>query len=320
MNIDQAERLPLVPETTLRAHKVFFPTDTRFRSCARLQQALWRERNGVPIGASIGVDTKKKQYGHLIAAGAAAAGANFISPLVHRVVYRELRYREPGALIDDNRLYRNLLASMPLAMNLFGPMKADNVLAERWVAECFPDMAGTVCNIQFEHSPGRGDPRFLADGTAYDVFISLRRPDGTKAFLAIEVKFSEGMTEPEARPRERYDELSASCGLFVDGDDPALRKNPFQQLWRQHMLAHSIVGSGLYDAGRVVVIAPSLNTDVQRTAGRYQKLLAPGDGQVGFQSLSLEEAVHAVALAGDTEHARALALRYTDYSEVHALI
>jgi hypothetical protein len=320
MNIDQAERLPLVPETTLRAHKVYFPTDTRFRACARLQQALWRERNGMPIGTAIDVASRKKQYGHLLATGAAAAGANFISPLVHRVVYRELRYREPGALIDDRRLYGNLLASMPLAMNLFGPLKADNDLAERWVAECFPDMAGTVSNIQFEHSPGRGDPRFLADGTAFDVLISIRRPDGSKVFLAVEVKFSEGMTEPEARPRERYDELSASCGLFIDGDDPALRKNPFQQLWRQHMLAQSMIATGLYDAGRVVIIAPSLNTDVQRAASRFQKLLATGEGLVGFQSVSLEEAVHAVALAGDTDHARALALRYTDFSAVHGLI
>ena len=246
--------------------------------------------------------------------------ANFISPTVHRVVYRELRYREPGALIDDNRVYRNLLASMPLALNLFGPMKSDTGLAERWVAECAPELAGTVCNIQFEHSPGRGDPRFTADGTAFDVFISLRRPDGAKAFLAIEVKFSEGMNEPEPRLRERYDELSSSCGLFINGGDPALRKNPLQQLWRQHMLAQSIVGSGLCDAGRVLVIAPSLNTQVQRATDRYRRTLTDGEGLVGFQTLSLEEAVHAVALAGNAEHARALALRYTDFSDVHALI
>ena len=39
----QFRQLPLIPKAVLKRHKVFETFDTRFRSCARLLQALWRE-------------------------------------------------------------------------------------------------------------------------------------------------------------------------------------------------------------------------------------------------------------------------------------
>lgn len=317
---DEPERLPLLSETVRKAHRTFIPTDSRFRAAARLNQALWREQHNVPIGVSVDTAGRPKKYGHLIGAGAAAAGWNFLDPVVHRTVFRELAYREPAALIDTQRVYRNMLASTPLAYNVFGFLKANIELAEKWVAECFPEMAGTISNVQFEHSPGRGDPRFTEDGTAFDVFISLRRDDGSKVFIAIEVKYSEEMSEPEPRLRARYDDLSQSSDLYKDHEDPALRRNPHQQIWRQHLLAHAMVASGLYDGGVVALMAPALNSSVQRAAVTYSRLLNPDPGQVQFRNLPLEEAIGAIALAGAAEYARAVADRYTSFGRVHALI
>ena len=49
---DQCFRhLPLIPEPVLRRHRVFEPSDTRFRACARLLQALWREQHRLSIGS-----------------------------------------------------------------------------------------------------------------------------------------------------------------------------------------------------------------------------------------------------------------------------
>ena len=49
--------LPLIPEDVLKKHRVNLPfDDTRFRSAARLLQALWREERGLPIGSYIGED------------------------------------------------------------------------------------------------------------------------------------------------------------------------------------------------------------------------------------------------------------------------
>jgi hypothetical protein len=320
MDIELPERLPLVDEATLRAHKAFEPNDTRFRACARLLQSMWRERHELAMGAFVAPGGRRKKQGNLLNGLAAAAGANFIAAEIHKLVRRELAYREPGAMIDEQRLYGNLLSSMPLAWNFFGVLKLDRALAERFVEAICPELAGRVAHIQFEHSPARGDPNFTDDGTAFDAFISIRREDGTKAFLAFEVKYSETMTEPEARHRERYDTLTHESGLFLDPDDETLRRNPSQQLWREHLLAQAIVQNGLYDEGRFILLAPKLNNNVQRAALTYARALAPVTrGQVAFINLTLEDAIETLGQTGAPGPAAAIEERYLDFTPVHAL-
>lgn len=321
MELFPADRLPLVPETTLKAHKAFCPNDSRFRACARLLQALHREKAGWGIGTYETGTGRKVKKGNLVGIYDGAAGANFISPDVHRLARRELAYREPGAMFEEKRLYENLLSSAPLALNLLGPLKLDRELAEAFVRETAPDLAGRVCSVTFEHSPGRGDRNFTDDGTAFDAFIVIRQEDGKKVFIAIETKYSESCTEPEARLRDRYDELSRSSGLFNDSEEHALRRNPIQQFWRLHLLAQSMIDAELYDAGRVVIIAPGLNDQVQRAIGRYEAHLAPPQGgKATFHNLPLENAIACLALAGAPQSASDLTARYVNFEPVHALI
>ena len=140
-------------------------------------------------------------------------------------------------------------------------------------------------------------------------------------FIAIEIKYSESCGEPEPPMRERYDTLSTSSELFIDPDDPALRRNPIQQMWRLHMLGQSMIDAGLYDAGAVVVIAPRLNDQVQRAVSQYRTHLAPPTaGKASFINLPLEDAIAALALAGAPDMARAITTRYVDFSPIHDLI
>ncbi len=50
--------------------------------------------------------------------------------------------------------------------------------------------------------------------------------------------------------------------MFVDPDSPALRGGALNQLWRQQLLAAAILERGLYDEGRVVVVAPAPNREL----------------------------------------------------------
>lgn len=321
MDLFPPDRLPLVPEALLKAHKVYSPNDSRFRACARLLQALHREAAGWTMGSHVNPRGQKRKMGHLLATYEGAAGGNFLSPEVHRLARRELAYREPGALWDETRLYSNMLSSTPMALNLFGPIKLDRDLAEAFVREIAPDLAGRVCAVTFEHSPGRGDPHFLADGTAFDVAICIRQDDGKRTFIGIETKYSETCAEAEPRMRERYDDLARESDLFIDADDPALRRNPVQQCWRLHLLGQAMVACGLYDAARIFVVAPRLNDQVQRAVSQYREHLASaGSGQASFANMPLEDAIAALALAGAPDHAVALTRRYVDMTPVHQLI
>jgi hypothetical protein len=319
MSVLEYGRLPLVPESTLRKHHVYEPSDSRFRSAARLRQALLRETQGLPIGDYRTAKGTRRKLGSYINCQAAAKAANFISPEVARLVRREIAYREEGALIDEGRLWRNMLSSAPAAFNVIGPLKLDMRLANSVLRALCSDFVQRTTAILFEHSPARRHPAFTHDRTAFDAIAKCTTREGHHGFVGIELKYSETMTEPPARLRQRYDDLSRSSGLYKDPDDAALRENPLQQFWRQHMLAAAMVQNGLYSAGRFIVIAPAFNTQVADAVRQYRGHLS-NEGPVSFDAVPLESVVAAIRRAGAVEVAELLHDRYCNFDPVDALI
>lgn len=313
--------IPAIPEAILKAHKVNESSDTRFKSAARLLQSLWRADAGLPIGTHRNPDGKHRKLGSRINAASARAGANFLSPEIANLSRREVVYREAGAIIDQERLWANLLSSQPLCFNLFGALKLVPEKANAFFRALFPDYVERVEGIWFEHSPGRGDPAFTADHSAFDVFAPIVTTTGESGFVAIEVKYSETMMEPVAQLKPRYDELSASAQVFIDPNAQALRTAPLQQLWREHLLSRVMVGNGLYGQGRFVVIHPAQNANCASAVRAYQRHFASADPEVtGFQAITLEECLSALAAIGDQETADALHARYLDFARIDRAI
>ena len=147
----------------------------------------------------------------------------------------------------------------------------------------------------------------------------MRRADGAKTFLAFEIKYAESMSDTPAKLRRRYDEFAQASELYRDHRAEALRRAPLQQLWREHMLAHSLVTSGLYDAGAFVLVAPALNTEVQRAATAYHQHLADRPDHTRFVNMTLGTFINNQRHAGAAEEAQALYDRYLDFTTVHAL-
>ncbi len=311
------DRVPLIPETARRRHRVFVPADHRFKAAARFLQALWREDRGLAIGTHIDrrEPHRPRRLGSRISTAAGALGANFIHPDIVPVVTRALAYREPGAAYDVDRLRTNLLSSQPLAFNLFGPLARDLALATRFVAKLFPGTLTRVHDILFEHSPGRSDHRFTADRTAYDVVLRGRDATGARALLCIEIKYSEAGHEPAPPPHPRHAEIARTTpGLFVDPDDPTLTGPACQQLYRQHCLASAMLTAGLADTATLAFIAPTHNQLAHAAATAYTRQLTdPQAGPIPFVPTTLEHAFAALATAGLPDHARALHRRYTDF-------
>ncbi len=309
--------LPLIPETTRRRHAVFVPADHRFKAAARFLQALWREDRDLPIGAHIDRANphRVRRLGSRISIAAGRTGANFMTPNIAAVVARALAYREPGAAYDVGRLRTNLLSSQPLAFNLFGSLAADPVLATRFMAELFPGALAEVTDILFEHSPGRGDPRFTGDRTAFDVVIRGTTPTGARALICIEMKYSEAGHEAAPPPHPRHMEIGHKTpGLFVAPDDPTLIGPACQQHYRQHCLASAMLTAGLADTATLAFIAPAHNHLAHTAASTYTRhLMEPAAGPIPFIPLTLEHAFTALAAAGLPAHAAALHRRYTDW-------
>ena len=310
--------LPLIPEAARRRHHVFVPADHRFKAAARFLQALWREDRDLPIGTHIDRANphRVRRLGSRISIAAGRTGANFMNAEIAAVAARALAYREPGSAYDISRLRTNLLSSQPLVFNLFAPLAADPALATRFIAELVPTaQLATIDSILFEHSPGRGDPRFTADRTAFDVVIRGATATGARALICIEMKYSEAGHDAAPPPHPRHAEIARTTpGLFIAPEDPTLTGPVCQQLYRQHCLASAMLTAGLADTATLAFIAPAHNQLAHAAAATYNhRLTDPHAGPIPFVPLTLEHAFTALAAAGLPNHARALHRRYADW-------
>jgi len=315
-------QLPIVPKNVLRKHRVLEKFDNRFRACARLLQALWRETQQLPIGTYAAPSGGQRRIGSLLSSSAADAGRNFLSPEVAHLVRREMAYQEAGALIDQRRLYGNLLSSMPLAFNLFAPLRLNRDLAAKVVRSLIPGIdLVQVLHVWFEHSPGRGRIELTGDRTAWDVAIVYERADGERGLLAIEQKYSEGGNEPASDLSERYNELAASSELYKNPASAVLRTGPCQQLFREHLLTYAAVYRGDYAEARFVLVAPRHNHLQQQGAWLYASHLAePGPDTVPFLNIELEQVIEAIGWAGELDYAYALHDRYLNWFKIDAIV
>jgi len=315
--------LPLIPKPVLAKHRAAEQFDNRFRSCARLLQSLWRQRQNLPIGSYLPKSGRKRTIGSLLSTAAAQEGRNFFTPAIAELARFEIAYQERHALIDQNRLFCNLLSSMPLAFNAFGPLRQNLDLAAQVLRAIIPGIdLKAVREVLFEHSPGRQDPTLTGDRSAFDVAFIYETGGGQIGFIGMEVKYSETGTEPappELNPR--YADLAHGSGLYREPDHAALRVNPLQQLFREHLLAQAAVMRGDYAQAYFVLLAPRLNHLVQNSATLYASFLNPPiKGQVSFVNVHLEQLVEAYGWASAQDHAAALQERYLDWGKVHEAV
>ncbi len=312
-------RVPFIDPLVLRRHRVFEATDSRFRAAARFHQALFRQKQGWRPGQIESGQGAKRSVGSLIKPSDAAAGANFLTREIAALARREIAYREDMAMVDQVRLWQNMLSSHPLVFNLFGPLKLDLTLATKVAQRLWPDTVSRVTDVLFEHSPSRRDPIFTDDRTAFDVLLQCQDRNGKNTFVAVEVKYSETMYEPAARLRSRYDELSSTSGLYREPGNAALRAVPLQSLWREHMLAAAMVQNDLYKSGRFVLIAPAANSPVQRAAETYRKQLADNP-PIPFEAIALEKIIAVIRSVGAKKLADRLYERYVDFAGLDRFI
>jgi hypothetical protein len=204
-------------------------------------------------------------------------------------------------------------AYLDLAFNLLAPWAPALERTSGYLNELLPAFTGSARQLLFEHSPGRRNPKFTGDYTAFDALIRYTDVPGRNGFVALELKYSESMREPMPEWKPRYNELSDASGLFSDPAAAALRTNPLQQLWREHLLAQRMIDAGLFDEGYFVTIAPGLNYHVQDAAEAYHAhLREPEDGKVRFVNLTLEDVIEVIRLS-DPAQAGALHRRYCDF-------
>lgn len=292
---------------------------TAYRRRLRLRQARWREARNLPIG-------HQPIYG---GPGARELGSridlcyarrpdllpNLLTDGAKEAARRRVEGRQKFQSLRADRLWADLLSSMPLAFNVFGELWAsvqgdDRRWAEEAVRSYWPAAPGRLSGVLFEWSPGRRDRAYLGNQSAFDVALILRQGDGTKGVIGIEMKYQE-WARPERNPGQealsRYIEIGEESGAVSREGAMEIVGSGLQQVWQDHLLAMSMLQhpSENWSWARFVLVYPSENISFDETATRYRDMLLD---RSTFQAITLEELLGGALVPEDA--ALALATRY----------
>lgn len=291
-------------EERIKYH-VDYPQDTEFSAYARLLQSKWRGKKHLPFVS----------YGNFLPADIARKDkSNFLTDKIQTLVKYEL-YRKGvfGKLIKEDRMWENLLSSQPLCFNLFGELHFDLKLATKYFRKLFPNKVETVTDILFEHSPGRGNPKYIGDHSAFDVFVEYTNKD-KNGFIGIEVKYAESLKEEtmdkaKKNFKEIYATLTENCKLFKPNSIEQLKQPPLSQIWRDHLL--SIATKQDYDEGFFIFLFPAKNIQCQNGVDNYKNFLfTDNEEQTGFYARHLDVFIKTLRGLHNVEWTKELEERY----------
>ena len=289
-----------------RADKVpYDPEMTAFKQKARLHQALWRERQSLRIGTQPTRPKEGKPFrdlgSRLNLEDAYRSGSNFLGDQIRRAVESRISNPERYQMLDEDRLYCDLLSSMPMCFNLFGWLHGDLSAATRVVKCLWPDAPARVSAVRFEWSPGRSDPEYLGNGTTFDVAFELALDDGSRGIIGVETKYHEHSKReraPKESQRKRYESVTHDSGVFKSESLRKLLGSDLGQIWLDHLLALSMLqhASGRWRWAKFVLVHPRKNASFAKATARYRALLT---NATTFEARTVESILDAGALARD---------------------
>ena len=204
-----------------------------------------------------------------------------------------------------------------MCFNLFGELAADPELATSAAKAWWPGRVEQVTELRFEWSPGRLDPRYLGNRTAFDAVLKHRTPAGGRGFIGIETKYHEAAERPRRlRPErlERYAEVTERSGAFRPGWEQALAETDLQQIWLDHPLALSMLPE--WDCGLFVLVYPAANTSMASVASRYAAALL---NATSFEHRTLEDMTERLHVVTSAPWVGAFEDRYLNFEKLRAV-
>jgi hypothetical protein len=147
-----------------------------------------------------------------------------------------------------------------------------------------------ITRVEFEWSPGRGDVRYLGNGSAADLALFHTTPQGGRGIIFVETKYHEDLRRKDSPHKPRYTDVAQSSGVFQEGSLPALKRGVLQQLWLDHLLALATRATDNLDSALFVVMYPQVNQPCATAVARYREMLTP-EGASTFEARTLEDVV-----------------------------
>lgn len=288
-----------------------------FRRRARILQSIWRDEQGYEMGKNGGEGLGSR----LPMPWAQDTLGNYLTDAIRDVVVAEVLspQRDPEKLYAKPRIFNDLLSSQPLAFNLFGELQHDLDLGSRLIEGMTDGRFRRLVKVDFEHSPKRRNPKYTGDRTAFDVFLICEGANQSRAFIGIEVKYHENLAgkaeerDQRSNHHNHYDEITDAMGCFAAESGAELKKAPSRQIWRDHLLAGSLLQAHDYDDGIFVFLYPKDNLHCLSAIDKYRSCLMD---EKTLAVRTLESVVAQLRRHSDAAWINSFYDRYLDFSKI----
>jgi len=262
---------------------------TEFASKARLLQSIWRTEKGFEYD-------EEKFGNYLIEKNAINNGENFLTKRIFELVKNVLNNNsDKKKVIQEPRIWTNLLSSQPMAFNMFGELVENLDLCKKTFEELYPEREiKEILRIEFEYSPERKSGKYTNDNSAFDVFIEYMNNRDEKCFFGIEVKYAENLNDKPSSHKNEYEVVADKSMIFRKESIDSLKEKPIQQIWRDHLLALSMFKkSNDYKIGDFIYLYPSENKNCRIGVEKYKETFKESVESY-FKPLTLEKLVGVV--------------------------
>jgi PD-(D/E)XK nuclease superfamily protein len=250
--------------------------DNPFTARMRRHQSWYREAVlQLPAGTGPHASSLAVR-GSMLRAEDAQHGSNFLTPEIQRVARDRLR--EGGRNVERFRLLHNMLSSQPMCFNLFGPLVRDLALATQ-VFQTQPELeVERVLAVKLELAPAPAE-EYLADGTSFDAYVEYDHRDGSRAFVGIETKLTDGFSREVCDTPAYRRWMQGARAPWRPEAASSVADPAHNQLWRDHLLAIAMRDhpAQRYGHGALMLVRHPLDESGAAIARGYRKLLRRGD-------------------------------------------
>jgi len=221
---------------------------------------------------------------------------NFLSDNIFLAVRKTIEERMDSkvGIIEEGRLFNNLLSSQPLAFNFFGEFKINTDLATQFFNKLFPEIT-EVYEVCFEY-PYKEN--YTKDHSAFDVAIHVKSGQ-KKGLIGFECKYTDSFSfrpsnakvnygDNGSKNHDNYKQIfdKSKSRHFINDYYKYVRDNNLNQLFRNELIGQSLFQNQHFDFIQTGLFCDPEDEKALNSGRKLQRMI--GD-QTNFRILTYNE-------------------------------
>ena len=248
------------------------PSENGFKKRMRFHQGWWRAC--VLVEKEGDYPARKGEVICNTISNGQISRKNFLSEKIFEAVEQTIQERKvaKSGILEETRLFNNLLSSQPLCFNFFGELKTDIDLALQILQKFWPNLT-KVKRIAFEFSPVEN---YTGDNSAFDVAFEVMAGN-LSGLVGLECKYTDSFSSTEYDKEVYRHIFSQSKEKLFSAEYHEFKLARFNQLFRNQLMAEALVQNCQYNFVYTGLFCHQDDKSALQTGAEFQQMLNNGD-------------------------------------------